>query len=156
MAGALACAEGSLAGLRGVSAERDAALQDVVALIAYQQPEQSPLAALLAPARREATADVVNSAVLRAGAPAGAPEPQAALEACLQQLVAVQVGAARVGARRRKAYCCHPAALAGLPPVAHSSLSCSASELLDLRPSHSPACPSAHKLLPPPLPPLHR
>lgn len=65
---------------------------------------QSPLAGLLAPARREATADVVNAALLRARAPPGAPEPQAALEACLRQLVAVQVCACLCvcGARRRE------------------------------------------------------
>lgn len=40
--------------------------QDVVALIAYEQPEASPLAHLLAPAQREAVADVINSAVLSA------------------------------------------------------------------------------------------
>lgn len=40
MAGALAFAEGTLSGLRGASPEHDALLRDVVALIAYQQPEQ--------------------------------------------------------------------------------------------------------------------
>ncbi|EFN56813.1 hypothetical protein CHLNCDRAFT_144348 [Chlorella variabilis] len=87
---ALAYAEGTLSGLRGASAEHDAVLRDVVALIAYQQPEQSPLAELLSPARREAAADIVNAAVLRWQAAPGAPEPQAALEAVLQQLTAVQ------------------------------------------------------------------
>lgn len=38
---------------------------------------QSPLSALLAPAQREATADVVNAALLCSRVPAGAAEPQA-------------------------------------------------------------------------------
>ncbi|PSC76243.1 Ran-binding 10 [Micractinium conductrix] len=88
--GALAYAEGTLSTLRGASPEHDARLRDVVALIAYQQPEQSPLAALLSPAQREATADVANAALLRWQAPPGSPEPQAAVELLLQQLTAVQ------------------------------------------------------------------
>lgn len=39
--------------------------------------DQSPLSALLAPAQREATADVVNAALLCSRVPAGAAEPQA-------------------------------------------------------------------------------
>ncbi|KAI7842482.1 hypothetical protein COHA_003836 [Chlorella ohadii] len=89
--GALGYAEGPLSTLRGASLDHDARLRDVVALIAYQQPEQSPLSALLAPAQREATADVVNAALLRSRLPAGTPEPQAALELVLRQLSAAQV-----------------------------------------------------------------
>lgn len=146
--GALAYAQGPLSALRGASPEHDALLRDVVALIAYQQPEQascaapppatrpcsrprglfvvpaapdgratqlaspcpvptapttapqpptaapqlqSPLAHFLAPAQREATADVVNAALLQSRAPPGSPEPAAALELILQQLTAVQV-----------------------------------------------------------------
>jgi hypothetical protein len=45
-------------------------LQDVVALIAYEQPEASPLGWLLGSAQRERVADAVNSAIAQA---AGAP-----------------------------------------------------------------------------------
>ncbi|KAL4855353.1 Ran-binding protein M [Chlorella vulgaris] len=78
IAAALAYAGGPLSELRGASLEHDARLAD------------SPLAGLLSPAQREATADVVNAAVLRSHAPPGSPEPQAALEVLLQQLTAVQ------------------------------------------------------------------
>lgn len=40
--------------------------QDVVALIAYEQPQQSPLAHLLALSQREVVADAVNAAILQA------------------------------------------------------------------------------------------
>lgn len=40
MAGALGYAEGTLSALRGASPQHDDMLRDVVALIAYQQPEQ--------------------------------------------------------------------------------------------------------------------
>jgi hypothetical protein len=39
--------------------------QDVVALIAYEQPEQSPLAHLLEVSQREVVADAVNAAILQ-------------------------------------------------------------------------------------------
>ncbi|KXZ54134.1 hypothetical protein GPECTOR_5g234 [Gonium pectorale] len=58
-------AQGSLAALRGPSSAAVAArLRDVVALVAYQQPETSPLAHLMGQAQREALADEVNAAVL--------------------------------------------------------------------------------------------
>lgn len=41
------------------------AVQDVVALIAYEQPEQSPLAHLLDMSQREVVADAVNAAILQ-------------------------------------------------------------------------------------------
>jgi hypothetical protein len=44
----------------------------VVALIAYEAPEASPLAHLLSTAQRERVADVVNAAVLGAAAAAAA------------------------------------------------------------------------------------
>jgi len=60
--------------------------QDVVALIAYESPEASPLGSLMSPAQREKVADVVNSAVLSvataaaaaAAASSGGPEAAAA------------------------------------------------------------------------------
>jgi hypothetical protein len=48
-------------------------VQEVVALIAYEHPEQSPLAHLLQLSQRELVADVVNAAILQvAGQPAAA------------------------------------------------------------------------------------
>jgi len=46
------------------------AVQDVVALIAYEQPEQSPLAHLLQLSHREVVADAVNAAILQVSATA--------------------------------------------------------------------------------------
>lgn len=40
-------------------------MQDVVALIAYEHPEQSPLAHLLEVSQREVVADAVNAAILQ-------------------------------------------------------------------------------------------
>lgn len=68
--------------------------------VSLMPPAQSPLAALLTPAQREATADIVNAALLRSAAPRGGSEPQAGLERVLQQLVAVQV-------RCCQCRCCH-------------------------------------------------
>eukprot|EP00198_Chlamydomonas_reinhardtii_P005705 XP_001695041.1 predicted protein [Chlamydomonas reinhardtii] len=62
---AVVFAQGTLAQLRGVSAAAlEGPLRDVVALIAYQQPETSPLAHLLGQGQREAVSDAVNTAVL--------------------------------------------------------------------------------------------
>lgn len=46
-------------------------LQDVVALIAYERPEQSPLAHLLQLSQREVVADAVNAAILQVAAAGG-------------------------------------------------------------------------------------
>ena len=46
-------------------------VQDVVALIAYEQPEQSPLGQLLQLHQREVVADAVNAAILHVSAPTG-------------------------------------------------------------------------------------
>ncbi len=60
-------AQSTLAQLRGPSASMlETSLRDVIALIAYQHPESSPLAHLLSKQQREAVADTVNSAVLAA------------------------------------------------------------------------------------------
>jgi hypothetical protein len=88
------------------------AAQDVVALIAYEQPEASPLGYLLQLGQREVVADAVNAAILQAAsagagssgavdggaaatsssssAAAGATMPQSSLEAILRQLVAAR------------------------------------------------------------------
>ena len=47
------------------------AVQDVVALIAYEHPEQSPLAHLLQLSQREVVADAVNAAILQVTAAGG-------------------------------------------------------------------------------------
>jgi hypothetical protein len=47
-------------------------VQDVVALIAYERPEQSPLAPLLQLSQREVVADAVNAAILQVAAAGGA------------------------------------------------------------------------------------
>ncbi|EFJ44175.1 hypothetical protein VOLCADRAFT_106503 [Volvox carteri f. nagariensis] len=58
-------AQSTLAQLRGPSAASlESSLRDVVALVAYQNPEASPLAHLLDRAQRDAVADAVNAAVL--------------------------------------------------------------------------------------------
>jgi hypothetical protein len=44
-------------------------LQEVVALIAYEHPEQSPLAQLMQLSQREAVADVLNAAILQISKP---------------------------------------------------------------------------------------
>ncbi|KAK9806165.1 hypothetical protein WJX72_003712 [[Myrmecia] bisecta] len=93
--GAVKFAQEVLAPLRGLLAHRsrgyEAMLHDVVALVAYEDPQESPLAGLLDPLQREAVADVINSAII--GAAAGKIQwesrPQPALERLLQQLVGV-------------------------------------------------------------------
>ncbi|GFR46622.1 hypothetical protein Agub_g8226, partial [Astrephomene gubernaculifera] len=58
-------AQATLSHLGGPSCAALAApLRDVVALVAYQQPESSPLGHLLGQRQREAVADAVNAAVL--------------------------------------------------------------------------------------------
>ncbi|KAG2437400.1 hypothetical protein HXX76_006052 [Chlamydomonas incerta] len=87
---AVVFAQGTLAQLRGVSAAAlESPLRDVVALIAYQQPETSPLAHLLGQPQREAVSDAVNTAVLAvlaadggaSSAPGAGAAPQEAPEA---------------------------------------------------------------------------
>jgi hypothetical protein len=69
-------------------------VQDVVALIAYEQPEQSPLAHLLEVSQREVVADAVNAAILQVAssgsdssmeAAAGSNMPQVRHAGLLQQ-----------------------------------------------------------------------
>lgn len=83
-------AQSTLSGLRGHSPELDEVLHNVVALIAYEDPLDSPLRHLLSMGQREVVADVVNGAMLAAASGDGAgTAPQAVLERLLQQLVAV-------------------------------------------------------------------
>lgn len=88
-------AQETLSPLRGIMSHRstdyDAMLHDTVALIAYEEPEDSPMQQLLDDAQREVVADVVNAALLASasGKPKWEVKPQAHLEQILRQLVAV-------------------------------------------------------------------
>lgn len=90
-------AQETLSPLRGIMAHRsseyDAMLHDTVALIAYEEPEESPMCQLLDNAQRQVVADVVNAALLAAatGKPKWEVKPQAHLEQILRQLVAVHI-----------------------------------------------------------------
>ena len=59
-----AAGSGSRSGLGSGDALNEAALRDVVALVAYARPEASPLAWLLGQEQRERVADAVNAALL--------------------------------------------------------------------------------------------
>ncbi|GIL63044.1 hypothetical protein Vafri_17192 [Volvox africanus] len=112
-------AQSTMSQLRGPSpASMESSLRDVVALVAYQNPEASPLAHLLGREQRDAVADAVNAAVLTVASEAGGlpaspsaaaagserswaglqlrpaaatpPRPASRVETLLQQLVAVQ------------------------------------------------------------------
>ncbi|KAL3159307.1 hypothetical protein ABBQ32_011261 [Trebouxia sp. C0010 RCD-2024] len=93
---AIRFAQDVLSPLRGImshrSKEYDAMLHDTVALIAYEEPEESPMYQLLDDAQREVVADVVNAALLASasGKPKWEAKPQAHLEQILRQLVAVR------------------------------------------------------------------
>uniref|UniRef100_A0A383VPB8 B30.2/SPRY domain-containing protein n=1 Tax=Tetradesmus obliquus TaxID=3088 RepID=A0A383VPB8_TETOB len=109
---AMQFAQSVLAGLKPGAAHKDSQLKEVVALIAYEHPQQSPLAHLLHLSQREAVADAVNAAILQvagqsaaaaagdeAGAAtkdsgsteAGSSPPQSSLEVLLRQLVATRM-----------------------------------------------------------------
>eukprot|EP00898_Chlorokybus_atmophyticus_P007569 jgi/Chlat1/7813/Chrsp66S07270 len=79
-------AQSVLSRFRDQLPSRDQTLQDVVALLAYEHPEESPLASLLQFSQREAVADTVNAAVLQHGSPSTQP----VLEQLLRQLGACQ------------------------------------------------------------------
>lgn len=66
---AVAFAREVLAGYRGRLSHLEPMLRDVVALVAYQDPCQSPLAHLMSPVQRERVADAVNAAILVIAAP---------------------------------------------------------------------------------------
>eukprot|EP00879_Flechtneria_rotunda_P014464 GHRR01015113.1.p1 GENE.GHRR01015113.1~~GHRR01015113.1.p1 ORF type:complete len:351 (+),score=113.33 GHRR01015113.1:510-1562(+) len=98
---AMQFAQSVLAGLKTRATQRDMQLKDVVALIAYERPEESPLAHLLHLSQRELVADAVNAAVLQAsGTSVGGSDGsssnsmpfvmQSTLEVLLRQLVAAQ------------------------------------------------------------------
>jgi len=82
---AIQCAQASLSTFRGkLSEQEDKTLQDVLGLLAYENPEQSPLGHLLHIQHREAVADEVNQAIL---AVEQVNMSQCTLEALLRQLV---------------------------------------------------------------------
>ncbi|KAK9796681.1 hypothetical protein WJX73_008447 [Symbiochloris irregularis] len=93
-------AQRELAPLRGrlqhLSDEYDEMLHDVMALIAYETPESSPVGALLDMRQREAVADVINAHILTLVAHLHQQpirQPVCVLERLLKQLVATQAAA---------------------------------------------------------------
>lgn len=82
-----------LAGFFGVSGEQDLHLQDCLALLAYERPQESPMAYLLHFGQREVVADAVNAYVLNTNPSLPSPGkcPQSALEKLLRQLTACHV-----------------------------------------------------------------
>lgn len=79
---------------------REGALRDVMALLAYEDPADSPLSHLLRGQQREAVADAVNASILAAATQAGGSSSTAHiaapvtsnLERLLQHLAALQDG----------------------------------------------------------------
>lgn len=93
---AVALARTELASFFGKCRDQDLLLHDCLALLAYDRPQESPMAYLLQFAQREVVADAVNAFVLdtnpsmaRVGKD-GKP-PQSALEKLLRQLTACHV-----------------------------------------------------------------
>ncbi|KAJ9520786.1 hypothetical protein QJQ45_013966 [Haematococcus lacustris] len=82
---AVECARSLLAPLRAWLPQCKGTLRDVVALVAYQKPENSPLADLLLPAQRALVADSVNTALLAA---AGGRLPGSVPTSVLERLLA--------------------------------------------------------------------
>ncbi|GAQ84119.1 spla ryanodine receptor domain-containing protein [Klebsormidium nitens] len=80
-------ARGVLSTFRGYSALQDAHLEDVLALLAYEDPSSSPVAYLLSHSQREVVADTLSASVLALASPTSRP-PQSALELLLRQLTA--------------------------------------------------------------------
>lgn len=82
-------AQGALSPFRSFSPDFHQELIDVMAVVAYLKPEDSPLKHLLTPGRREMVADVVNAAILiQAQSKGDANRPISVLEKLLRQLVA--------------------------------------------------------------------
>ena len=78
----------SLSDFRGQQAE---ALQEVLALLAYKDPMESPMAYLMGHNQREAVADIINAAMLSAGSLGGTKDNlKSVLEKLLLQLCRVQ------------------------------------------------------------------
>lgn len=83
-------AQTSMASFRQKLPQYETTLRDVVALIAYENPQDSPLKHFLSLAHREKVADAVNSAILTLSA--GEPpsfKPTSLLERLLKQVVVV-------------------------------------------------------------------
>eukprot|EP00271_Cylindrocystis_brebissonii_P004026 TRINITY_DN15383_c0_g2_i1.p1 TRINITY_DN15383_c0_g2~~TRINITY_DN15383_c0_g2_i1.p1 ORF type:complete len:454 (-),score=74.96 TRINITY_DN15383_c0_g2_i1:379-1740(-) len=78
-------ARNMLSHFRGTSPERDNHLQRCLALLAYENPADSPVGPLLHSHQREVVADSVNAAVLSTAVTDG-PLPESALERLLKQL----------------------------------------------------------------------
>ena len=87
---AVECARTKLAGFLGCSQDHDLLLQDCLALLAYERPQDSPMAYLLHFSQREVVADAVNAFVLETNSdlPENRKPPQSALEKLLRQLTA--------------------------------------------------------------------
>ena len=73
-------------------------LQDLIALIAYQEPEKSPMGNLMLLERRELIAESVNCALMRAQGENPAPQ----LEHLIRQLTVVSAALAEKNVRRKK------------------------------------------------------
>eukprot|EP00897_Mesotaenium_endlicherianum_P001531 jgi/Mesen1/1405/ME000130S00492 len=80
----------TLARYRGTSSTQDIHLQDCLALLAYENPAESPVGYLLGVNQREAVADAVNAAVLALGSP-DSQMPHSSLEVLLRQLTLCHV-----------------------------------------------------------------
>ncbi|KAF5843911.1 SPRY-domain-containing protein [Dunaliella salina] len=87
---AVSYAQTTLAEIRKAVPMLEDALQEVVALIAYEDPQASPLSHYLGPHQRERVADVANLGLLiNARGESSSVVPKSALERCLQQVVVV-------------------------------------------------------------------
>jgi hypothetical protein len=62
-------------------------MQDVLALLAYEDPSECPVAYLLSHSQREVVADTLSASILAIASPNGRP-PQSCLEVLLRQLTA--------------------------------------------------------------------
>ncbi len=91
--GAVTYARTELAHFFGASLDQDLHLQDCLALLAYERPQESPMAYLLHFGQREVVADAVNAFVLATNPslPASGKSPQSGLEKLLRQLTACHV-----------------------------------------------------------------
>lgn len=93
---AVTLARKKLASFFGKCRDQDLLLHDCLALLAYERPQESPIAYLLQFAQREVVADAVNAFVLDtnpsvASASRTGKPPQSALEKLLRQLTACHV-----------------------------------------------------------------
>ncbi len=118
-------ARAQLGPFRGSSATRDAALAQLAALLAYDTASLAssgaadadaaaaaacPLAHLLSQRQREASADAVNHALLRASE-AGEADPTSAMERALRQLAAVEGALREAAGAQGEPFCLRTAML---------------------------------------------